>query len=135
LHRLDIIPVQACTPVGPSVFWIGPPVHHLLARLQHCPPVPRVAHLTYLDDMQRCKCNAIKGKTWLGNHLSSKHNKQTQKATGLVLQHESSIKYFSLKCFLQKVWLTWLGRLSINLEQKEVSSGLYLLTSKHKQST
>ena len=30
--------------------------------------------------------NAIKRKTCLGNHLSSKHNKQAQKAKGLVLQ-------------------------------------------------
>ena len=54
---------QSMTQVGISIFWIGPPVHHLLARLQLCPLVPRVAHLVYLDDMQRCKCNAIKGKT------------------------------------------------------------------------
>ena len=73
------------------------------------------------------QCNAIKEKDMIGKHLSN-HNKQGS-------QEKWFEAYFSLKCFLQKVWLTWLGRLSINLEQKEVSYGLYLLNSKHKQST
>ena len=63
LLQLDSISSPSMTQVGTSIFWIGPPVHHLLARLQLCPLVPRVAHLVYLDDMQRCKYNAIKGKT------------------------------------------------------------------------
>ena len=54
--------------------------------------------------------NAIKKKTWLGNHLSSKHNQQAQKTKGLVLQNKSSLNVFSLKGFLQKVLLNLFRR-------------------------
>ena len=75
------------------------------------------------DDVMQC--NAIKRKTWLGNHLTSKHNKQAEKAKGLVLQHESSFSLFSLKSFLQEVLLTYLKEAKQDIKQERAIRTIY----------